>query len=50
MGHFLGFQYNVHILMLKQVQETKLIFIRPFITRFRKLLFTAEKHAEQNRD
>ena len=32
MGHFLGFQfeYNFHILMLKQVEETKLIFIRPF--------------------
>ena len=32
MGHFLGFQfeYNFHILMLKLVEETKLIFIRPF--------------------
>ena len=56
MGHFLGFQfeYNFHILMLKQVEETKLIFIR-----FRLLLdlencyllqATAGKRAEQNRD
>ena len=45
MGHFLGFQfeYNFHVLMLKQVEETKLIFIKPF----RLLLHLANCHLQQ---